>query len=80
MKNKHGTVYITNKWAADRMDYSISGVSLLRGGHRQPTLDTMETVETAFGWPVADQARHRHDYPKHLEEWFLRQFEKENSK
>ena len=76
----HGKVYITNGWVAERMNYSRSGVSLLRSGNRQPTLDTMEEVAKAFGWPVEDQVKHRHDWPKQLEVWFLRQYERENSK
>lgn len=80
MSRSRGTVYITNRWAAERMGYSISGVSLLRGGHRQPTLETMEAVQEAFGWPVEDQVKHRRDYPSQLEQWFLRAYEAEEIK
>lgn len=54
----------THRWVAERMGYSVSGVSLLRNGHRQPTIETMEKVEEAFDWPMCDQVAARDDYAK----------------
>lgn len=45
----------THKWIARRMGYTESGISRLRSGSRKPTLDTMRTVEQAFGWPLPEQ-------------------------
>lgn len=57
-----------HRWVADRMGYSMAGVSLIRNGHRAPTLQTMEAVEAAFGWPICDQVEARADYAALFEE------------
>lgn len=60
---------VPHRWVAEKLGYSISGVSLLRRGHRRPTLHTMEAVQRAFGWPVADQVEARRHYSVNLEDW-----------
>lgn len=71
---------VPHRWVAERMGYSIAGVSLLRGGHRQPTLATMEAVEIAFGWPICDQVLARSIYPIELDRVINESFAKEESK
>lgn len=44
-------------WMADRMGYTIPGVSRLRGGRRNPNLSTLLAVEEAFGWSACSQIR-----------------------
>lgn len=45
----------TLAWVAGKMGYSESGISRLLSGSRKATLDTMRTVEQAFGWPIEQQ-------------------------
>lgn len=58
----------TNGWVADRIGFSIAGVSLLRSGHRLPSIPTMEVIDEVFGWPVADQIKERKHYARSFEE------------
>lgn len=52
----------THRWVADKIGFSIPGVSLIRTGRRIPSLDTMDLIEQVFGWPVCDQVAERHNY------------------
>ena len=45
----------TNAWVGEQIGYSESGASLLRRGHRSPTLALMRRVQAAVGWSVHDQ-------------------------
>ena len=58
----------THRWVADQIGFSIAGVSLLRSGHRLPSVPTMEVIDTAFGWPVADQIKKRKHYARSFED------------
>lgn len=58
----------THGWVADQIGFSIAGVSLLRSGHRLPSIPTMEVIDTAFGWPVADQIKDRKHYARSFED------------
>lgn len=58
----------TLEWVAKKMGYSVSGVSLIRSGNRQPTLITMDVVEKAFDWPVTEQVLARRNQ-KYAEEF-----------
>jgi transcriptional regulator with XRE-family HTH domain len=70
-------------WVAERMGYSISGVSLLRNGGRRPTIDTMELIEEVFEWPILDQVQARRDgkFPDEFNKVTSEQYhtEKENA-
>ena len=48
----------SHRWVADRMGYTVPGVSMLRSGRRNPTLTTMRLIETSFGWPVTEQVKY----------------------
>lgn len=80
MSKKYGRVYVTNGWAAERMGYSPSGVSLLRSGNRNPTLETMEAVEKAFGWTIEDQVRNRRRYSEKFEQVILAVYAREQER
>jgi hypothetical protein len=56
----------THQWVADKLDMSVSGVSLLRNGKRHPSLSTMEVVEREIGWELCDQVLSRHNYADDL--------------
>jgi hypothetical protein len=56
-----------HKWVADKIGFSIAGVSLLRSGLRKPSVSTMESVEQAFDWSMSDQINARHHYADDLE-------------
>lgn len=58
----------THRWVADQIGFSIAGVSLLRSGQRLPSIPAMETISTAFGWPVADQIKERKNYARSFED------------
>lgn len=58
----------THGWVADQIGFSIAGVSLLRSGHRLPSISTMEVIDTVFGWPVADQIKDRKHYARSFED------------
>lgn len=58
----------THGWVADQIGFSIAGVSLLRSGHRLPSIPAMEAIDTAFGWPIADQIKERKHYARSFEE------------
>lgn len=75
---KTATTHIpTNQWVADRMGYSISGVSLLRSGKRQPTVATMDRIEQVFGWDACDQMNHREGFADHFNLWLTKIYEME---
>lgn len=57
MMNTTKRFWPVHRWVADRMGYTISGVSLLRNGQRQPTVETMGEIERAFDWSSSDQIR-----------------------
>lgn len=57
----------THGWVADKIGFSIAGVSLLRSGRRGPSIPTMEVLEKAFGWSMSDQINARKDYAAALE-------------
>lgn len=59
----------THGWVAERMGYSISGVSLLRSGKRKPTLATIDRIEEVFGWDACEQLLHRDDFADHFNHW-----------
>ena len=58
----------THGWVADQIGFSIAGVSLLRSGHRLPSIPAMEVIDTAFGWPIADQIKNRKRYARSFED------------
>lgn len=75
-----------HKWVADKIGFSIAGVSLLRSGLRRPSVATMEAVERAFGWTMEEQIGSRHRYAADLERrlevaygQFLEQQEREDA-
>lgn len=68
----------THRWVADKLGMSVSGVSLLRSGKRNPSMETMEDIEAYFGWPLCDQVLVRHDYPEHLAEAIQAKWDEEN--
>ena len=57
----------THGWVAERIGFSIAGVSLLRSGQRMPSIPAMETIAQAFDWPVAEQIGVRKNYAEHFE-------------
>lgn len=57
----------THGWVAERIGFSIAGVSLLRSGRRHPSIPTMEAIEAAFDWSMADQINARKDYAANFE-------------
>lgn len=67
----------THHWVADKLGMSISGVSLLRAGKRNPSMETMETVEREIGWPICDQVEARHDYADALNHALREKYELE---
>ena len=69
-----------HRWVAEKMGYSIPGVSLLRSAQRQPTLDTMEAVERGFGWPIEKQVAHRDDYAAAFNAMLAKAYKKEKKK
>ena len=58
----------THGWVADRIGFSVAGVSLLRSGHRLPSIPTMEVIDEVFGLPVADQIKERKHYARSFED------------
>lgn len=68
-----------HRWVADKLDMSISGVSLLRSGKRQPSMETMEAVEEKFGWELCDQVTERNRYAEALQTILVEQFNKEQA-
>lgn len=68
-----------HRWVAEKLGMSISGVSLLRSGRRQPSMETMETVEDALGWPLCDQVADRHNYALSLKQALRDKFNQEAS-
>lgn len=69
MNNTETPVGPTHAWVADKMGYSISGVSLLRSGKRKPTLATIDRIEQVFGWDACDQLLHRDDFAELFNQW-----------
>lgn len=69
----------THHWVADKLGMSISGVSLLRSGKRNPSMETMEVVEREIGWPLCDQVEARHDYADALNQALREKFGLEQS-
>lgn len=67
-----------HRWVADRIGYSVAGVSLLRSGQRQPTIRTMEIMEDVFRWPMCDQVDVRDDYSESLNKMLGDRFNEEN--
>lgn len=44
-----------NQEVADLIGVSAGAASRLRAGKRSPSLPTMQKIERAFGWPLAEQ-------------------------
>lgn len=57
----------THGWVAERIGFSVAGVSLLRNGHRQPSMQTMEIIAEKFGWSLHDQIDARKNYAEAFE-------------
>lgn len=57
----------THGWVAEKIGFSVAGVSLLRNGHRQPSMQTMEEIESAFGWSLHAQIDARKNYAEAFE-------------
>lgn len=55
-----------HRWVAEKLGMSISGVSLLRSGSRNPSIETMEKIEETIGWDVCEQVTCRSNYHKKL--------------
>lgn len=68
-----------HRWVADKLGMSLSGVSLLRSGKRQPSMETMEAVEREFSWELCDQVMERADYASALQTHLVEQFNKEQA-
>lgn len=66
MTDKPNQTGPTHRWVADRIGYSLPGVSLLRTGKRKPNLKTMELMEEVFEWPMCDQVDARDNYHAEL--------------
>ena len=58
----------THGWVADQIGFSIAVVSLLRSGQWLFFIFTMEVIDRAFGWPVADQIKERKHYARSFED------------
>lgn len=54
------------KEVAESLGLSPSGVSRLRSGARHPSLETMQNIESQYGWSVQAQSEARKEGVWHL--------------
>lgn len=79
--------HISHQEIADVVGLDMSTVSRLRAGQRKPNIDTMQRVEQAFAWPLADQVkardlgpdRYAQDFEAHVRRYFSRRDEQPES-
>lgn len=63
------TEAVTNNEVANKIGLDHSMVSRIRGGKRNPSFETMASVERAYGWPLSEQSlsRQRGKYAEDFE-------------
>lgn len=69
-----------HRWVADKIGLTISGVSLIRNGKRFPSYSTMEAINKAIGWGVANQVMKKSSYPEVFNQKMFSAFRKEQTK
>lgn len=50
-----------HRWVADKIGFSVAGVSLLRSGERLPSFSAMSAIRSAFDWGLSEQIDARLD-------------------
>lgn len=55
-----------HSWVAEKIGFSVPGVSLLRAGKRKPSMAAMQEIERTLGWPMADQVNCWENYSESL--------------
>lgn len=79
-KRKTELIDPPHSWVAEKIGFSIPGVSLLRAGKRKPSMDAMHEIERNLGWPVADQVKNWKNYSESLAGVLAEAYTKEQQK
>lgn len=70
------TIRPSHRWVADKLGYSIPGVSRIRSGSRNPTLSLMNQIHEVFEWDITEQVSVE-NYPEALEKVLAQRYHEE---